>query len=363
MVKMSSRFTGRQSVSRSCKARRLIELAEEDGKTKVRLLRVFEIMRRTDEKHPLNATQICEKLEMEYGIKSERKAIGRDLKCINAAGYEIVKCANHNDGAYMVDQLYEDYELKILADAVGSAHFLTESDTVQLLAKIRNMATDEGKSVIEDTVFFDKHLKSDDKHNKIKIDALIRAIREKKKIKFKYFEIVENIRMIHRRHDHVYCVSPYFLALYDNEYYLICNSMSSNKALHFRIEMIDELEILDEPARPIKEIESFYDEDKRMRMTPAEYLRKAVDMWSGKTENVVLECVYDAYKDIRNTFGRDVRAYSFTKDTFRVKVPVIDNQGFYHWLAGKGTNIKIILPVKVKNAFQEYISKIAAMYQ
>lgn len=338
-------------------------MTEEDGKTKVRLLRVFEIMRRTDEKHPLNATQICDRLEAEYGIKSERKAIGRDLKCLNAAGYEIVKCTNHNEGAYMVDQLFEDYELKILADAVCCAHYLTESDTEHLLSKIKNMATDEGKNVIEDTVFFDKNLKSDDKHNKIKIDTLIRAIREKKKIKFKYFEIVENIRKIHRRQEHEYRVSPYFLALFNNEYYLICNSMSSNKALHFRIEMIDELEIIDEPIRPIKEIVSFYDEDKHQRMTSTEYLRKAVEMWSGKTEKVVLECKYDAYRDIQNTFGRDVRTYKYTKDTFQVKVPVIDNQGFYHWLAGKGKNIRIILPVKVKAAFQEYINDIVAMYQ
>lgn len=333
----------------------------EEGIMKVRLLRILEIMRKTDEKHPLNATQICEELKRRFNIVAERKAVGRDLKCLDAAGYTIVKCDNHNAGAYMIDQLFEDYELKIIADAICSAHFMTEQDTEQLLKKIKNMATDEGESIIEDTAFFDKLLKSEDKQNKNKIDTLIRAIREKKKIKFKYFEYGENAKKAHKRKGHEYHLSPYFLALHDNEYFLIANSASNDGASHFRLEMIDELEITEETARPIREIVDFYDENKN-RLSVEEYLRKTLDMWSGKPENIVLECKYDAYNDIMNTFGRNVRAYSFKKDTCRVKIQAVNNPGFYHWLAGKGTDIKVVMPLSVKRGFCDYIREISDSY-
>ena len=333
----------------------------EEGKMKVRMLRVLEIMRKSDEKHPLNATQIAEELKQRFSIDAERKAIGRDLKCLDAAGYTIVKCVNHNDGAYMIDQLFEDYELKILADAVCSAHFLTENDTEHILRKIRNMATDEGESLIADTAFFDKLLKSEDKQNKNKIDILIRAIREKKKIKFKYFEIGENIKKKYKREGHEYNLSPYYLVLHDNEYFLIANSASNNGASHFRIEMIDELEMTDEEARPLREIEDFYNENKG-RISVEEYMRKAVGMWSGKQRNIVLECKNDAYHDIINTFGREVRPYNCQKDTFRIKVQAVNNPGFYRWLASKGDRIKIILPVEVKEGFIAYIRAISDMY-
>ena len=336
-------------------------MIDDAGKNKVRMLKVYEIMCRTDEKHPMNNTQICEELKRRFDIDADRKAVGRDLKCISAAGYEIMRCDNHNDGTYMVDQPYEDYELKILADAVCSARFLTEKDTEDLLNKIKNTATYEGEEIITNTAFFDKNLKSDDKQNKNKIDKLIRAIRAGKKINFKYYEIGGDMRRHYKRNGHVYNVSPYFLALFNNEYFLIANSQSTNKAIHFRIEMIDELAITDEPARKIKEIESFFDEEGQC-IKPEEYLKNALDMWSGKQTRVTLECKYDVTKDIQNTFGKNVKPFDRSKATFKVRVPVIDNQGFYHWLAGKGTSVKIIAPEKVRTAYCGYLKEIADIY-
>ena len=52
-------------------------MAEEDNKK--RLLYILDMMKKTDENHPLNSTQIIEKLA-EKGIKAERKAVSRDVK-------------------------------------------------------------------------------------------------------------------------------------------------------------------------------------------------------------------------------------------------------------------------------------------
>lgn len=95
--------------------------------TKLKLLRILEIIRETDEQSPLTAVQIGEKLRA-YGIDAERKSICRDIGTLVEAGYDIVRCGDNKLGYYMASRTFEDWELKILIDAVNSAKFLTESD-------------------------------------------------------------------------------------------------------------------------------------------------------------------------------------------------------------------------------------------
>lgn len=68
---------------------------------KYRLLRVFEYMLQTDEEHPLNVTQIQNKLAEDGFCDKlpDRKSILRDLACINDCGYELESCANHNEAS------------------------------------------------------------------------------------------------------------------------------------------------------------------------------------------------------------------------------------------------------------------------
>ena len=80
-------------------------MAEQNAKylNKCRLLRVFEYMQNTDEQHPLNITQIIAKL-LEDGVcdrEPDRKSIMRDLQTIEACGYKLEACENHNDGKYL----------------------------------------------------------------------------------------------------------------------------------------------------------------------------------------------------------------------------------------------------------------------
>ena len=92
-------------------------------KNKLKILYILEMMRKTDENHPLNSSQIAAKLKRQ-GMEVERKSIGRVLDSLEEAGYSIIKCENHNLGWYMVDQEFENYEIKMLADAVATAKFL-----------------------------------------------------------------------------------------------------------------------------------------------------------------------------------------------------------------------------------------------
>ena len=324
--------------------------------SKLKLLYILDIMKKTDEFHPLNSTQIEAKLQA-YGINAERKSIGRDLQCLEDAGYSLIKCSDHNKGWYMTDQTFEDYELKILCDAVGAAPFLTEKDTRELVKKVRSLATTEGENLIAAATYADSTIKSDDTGNKIKIDLITRAIKAKKKISFQYMEMGPGNQMRLKRDGHRYCLSPYYLVLHEHEYFLIGNSQSNDGLTHFKLEKLVNMEMTEEDARNPEDLpEHGRDFDL------GSYLRSSPNMWGGEKQRVKLRGHNYIRDELRTHFGKHLILSDDGPDHFQVNVDVADNTGLYQWLAENGTNIQVLSPDSVKQHYLNYLRDIFTLY-
>ena len=328
--------------------------------TKKKLLLILDWMKKTDESHPLNATQIVTKLESE-GIKAERKSISRDIACLKECGYDILPHANHNLGWYMVGQEFEDHEIKMLVDAVASAKFLTVEDSRSLIRKIKNHATKEGERLIDATLVMDPELKLDDKKFNLKFDTIMRAISNHKQLRFQYQEFTSGNRKVLKRNGHVYQVSPYFIALSGEEYFLICNPCTHDHVTHFRIEMITGLDVYDEPARPMHEIEELKEIGKGR--TIADYLRESVNMWDGETTRVTLRAGNSLRHDVIRKFGRNIMIRDEGKEEFVAHVMAANSEGFYYWLASYGPYITIEAPEDMRAGYIDYLKKSLARYQ
>jgi len=324
--------------------------------SKLKLLYILDIMKKTDEFHPINSTQIAAKLAA-YGIQAERKSIGRDIACLEDAGYSIIKCSDHNKGWYMTDQIFEDFELKILCDAVGAATFLTDKDTRDLVKKVRGLATAEGEKLISAATYLDTAIKTDDKRNKIKLDTLTRAIKAARKITFQYYESVAGNKRRLRRDGHVYCVSPYYLVLYENQYFLICNSDTNDGLTHFRLEMLTNVEMTDLPARNPETIPLH-----GTNFDLGDYLRSSQNMWGGEKVTVKLRCDNYIREVIRMRFGKYVMMMDDGDGHFIVNVEVADNTGLYQWLAEQGTRLEVLAPSAVREHYADYLQGILKYY-
>lgn len=325
--------------------------------SKLKLLYILDIMKKTDEFHPINSTQISARLEA-YGIHAERKSITRDLACLEDAGYSIIKCSDHNKGWYMTDQTFEDYELKILCDAVGSAPFLTDKDTRDLIGKVRGLATTEGENLITVATYVDPAIKTDDKRNKLKIDTVIRAIKAKKKITFQYYEIGPGGERRLRRDGHVYCLSPYYLVLYENQYFLIGNSDTHDGLTHFRLEMLTNVTVTNLPARNPDNIPVH-----GQNFDLGAYLRRSVNMWAGEKVQVKLRCDNYIRDVIRMRFGKHVIMLDDGPDHFVVTVEAADNTGLYQWLARQGTRLTVVGPDSVRSNYIRYLQSVLEQYR
>ena len=84
--------------------------------TKIKTIKILEILNQTDQETPLTATQIQQKLK-QIGIEAERKSICRDINVLKDLGdYDILLSENNKKGYYMATRNFEDWELKILID-------------------------------------------------------------------------------------------------------------------------------------------------------------------------------------------------------------------------------------------------------
>lgn len=80
---------------------------------KEKLIRVLQLFQTTDEKTPMNAVQVSQKLEEEYGMENvHRTSIYDDVRLLQSCGYPIKQAENSHKGWYMEKYLLEDWEIK-----------------------------------------------------------------------------------------------------------------------------------------------------------------------------------------------------------------------------------------------------------
>ena len=253
-----------------------------EGKTKEKLLFILERLRKTDEQHPVNTNELIAYLA-EKGVTAERKSVARDVAALRDAGYSIILCDEYKRGYYMTDQLFEDYELKIIADAVSGAKFITYEDSSSIVDKLCELASPTGEEIIKNHTFIDEKIKSKNKKVRYNIDKVINAIKNGKRITFQYFEFAADGKMQLKRDGHIYEISPYYLCWDNDSYFLIGNSKSHDHLIHFHVEMMTNVEVTKIPIRPESEIEEL-----RGSFSIGEYLRRSVNMYGGESIKITL---------------------------------------------------------------------------
>ena len=329
-----------------------------EGRTKEKLLYILERLKKTDEQHPVNTNELIAYLA-EKGVTAERKSVARDISALREAGYSIILCDELKRGYYMTDQLFEDYELKIIADAVSGAKFITYDDSVSIVEKLCELASPTGEEIIKEHTFIDEKIKSKNKKVRFNIDRVITAIKTGKRITFQYFEFAPDGKMQLKRDGHVYEISPYYLCWDDDSYFLIGNSKSHDHLIHFHVEMMTNVEITKTPIRPRNEIEEL-----RGNFSIGEYLRKSVNMYGGESIRLVLECSDKIAKDVRTEFGEEIRTFKVGENSFRTDVNAAEGEGLIRWIMQfSPEDLKVISPENIKEAIKERAKDLYKLYE
>lgn len=329
-----------------------------EGRTKEKLLYILERLKKTDEQHPVNTSDLIEYLSKK-GVSAERKSVARDIAALREAGYSVILCDELRKGYYMTDQLFEDYELKIIADAISGAKFITYDDSKGLIEKLCELSSPTGEEIIREETFIDEKIKSQNKKVRFNIDKVMTAIKTKKRITFQYFEFASDGKMKLKREGHTYEISPYYLCWADDGYFLIGNSKSHNHLTHFHIDMMTNVEIIKTPIRPREEIEEL-----KGSFSIGEYLRRSVNMYGGESIELTLECSGKVAKAVRMEFGENIRTIPIGDEKFRTDIKAAEGEGLIRWIMQfSSEDMKVIAPQKIKDEIKARAAALAKLYE
>ena len=325
--------------------------------TKIRLLRVLSIVRETDEDHPITANQIVQQLHL-YGMEAERKAVLRDIAALQDYGYDVLLHEDNKLGYYLASREFEDWELKVIMDAVAGAGFLTSENSESLCKRIASLASKEGQAVLRTTTPVFSNVKNGDPTTKNAIDQLLMAIRKKKKVGFRYAFTGNDLEK-HLRYDGAeYQISPYALIWRQDRYYLIGNFERYKTLSYYRLDRIRSLRLLDEPIVPMEELLG-PNADIQMK----EYINRNLNNYGGKQTRIRLRVDADMTDLLVDTFGSDFRIEKVVENTMIVSATVSDGWGLNAWLLQHGDCVQILEPESTRREIIDLLTEIQKKYQ
>lgn len=302
----------------------------------------------TDEDHPLTRSQIEQMLE-EMGISERRKAFSGDVEALKSYGMDIQSTTGRNAGYKLVSREFELAELKLLADAVSSARFLTSSKAAALLKKLAGLCSENEAKQLRRSVYVTDRSSGSSSHLLYSVDRIQQAISEegeKHKIRFRYFEYDVNKKKKYRVPDRV--CTPYALVWDNTYYYLVAWNDHRGCYSNYRVDRMENVEITTEKARPI-------DRDFDL----SEYVRAHISMFSGEEIEVRLHCRSGLVNAVLDRFGMGVRMIP-DKDGegFVAYVNVVASKPFFAWVFQFGGDAEIIAPENVRQEYLEMVENV-----
>lgn len=312
------------------------------------------LLEKTDENHGLTSSEILAELSL-YGITAERKSLYDDLQVLEKFGMDICKTKSSTVKYYVASRDFELPELKLLVDAIQSSKFITEKKSISLIHKLEGLASvHEGKE-LQRQVFIANRAKTMNERIYYSVDKIQNAIALNRKISFKYyrweldFSGMERIVKREKIKDGGYVASPWALCWDDENYYLIAYDTCADSIKHYRVDKMDDIEVLDDERDGGKTFEKF---------DLAGYSKGVFSMFGGEKTTVKLSVDNDCIGVIVDRFGRDIFVIKESDTTFSVSVDVMTSKQFYAWVFGLGGKVRILSPQNVVDEFKSQLENV-----
>lgn len=328
---------------------------------KAKLLYLARILnQQTDQEHPMTLTRMMELLQAQGIDVRDRKSLYDDLETLRVFGMDIEKQREGRSVGYFVAaREFELPELKLLVDAVQSSRFITRKKTDQLIRKVESLSSVHQGRQLQRQVFVTRRIKAMNESIYYTVDALHEAIDGGKQIRFHYFEWAlgrghERVEKRLRKNGDWYRVSPWWL-IWDNEnYYLVAYDQLSRDVRHYRVDKMQDLEIVDGP-REGKELLASFD--------PGAYAGSLFGMYHGQLETVKIRFENSLIGVVADRFGREVFLSPDGDDHFIVTAKVAVSPQFLSWVFSFGAQAQILSPEPIRQQFLQLLHETEANYQ
>ncbi len=351
-----SRRPGIRADSRSAVCREAIgdEAMARENSQKLKILYLLKILsEETDEEHPMGAPKLAERL-FSLGIRAERKSIYDDIEQLRLFGYDIIFVKSRTRGGYYLgSREFELPELKLLVDAVQSSKFITVKKSRELIGKLEQFASREQARQLQRQVYVAGRVKTEQENIYYNVDAIHRALQEQVQLSFLYMEWGLDGALHPKKNGELYQVSPWALLWSDENYYMIGFDGRTEMIKHYRVDKMQRIRML---SKSRQGAEAFADFNLPV------YANRTFGMYGGKVTAVTMQFSNSLAGVVMDRFGRETRMRPVDENHFKVRVTVAVSGQFFGWIAGLGSDVRLLEPPEVARAYRAHLEKILSDY-
>lgn len=320
---------------------------------KLALIRIWQILKEnSDYDHPMTQEDIATKLENEYGIVIERKAISRNISLLKESGVEI---ESRRAGSYLDRRDFEDSELHMLIDGVLSSKHITARHSKDLIDRICSLSNKYFRSSVKHIHSVNDWSKTDNQALFYNIELIDAAIEEGKQIHYDYnkYGIDKKLHKTSQQY-----VSPYLMILHNQRYYLMAYSEYWHNMVFHRLDRITNMTIIDRKATPIKNVPGYEN-----GINYKELSSTMPYMYSDQPEHIDFIADEGIIDQIVDWFGNDVRIMKSDEEG-KVRVSVkASPTAMEFWAMQYINHVEILSPEPLRIRMREVLNNGLKKYQ
>lgn len=313
---------------------------------KILPLRILQILKEhSDEKHPLNSTQIISRLEKDYGLKATRNTIRSNLSVLTDAGYEISTFEDNGKGIYIEEGDLIHEQLRWLVDSVLNCRYLPENRAQELITTLKKMG---GPSFCSSMDYADA-LKQWPRHNNqefsLSLELLEEAIENGCRVSFNYNRM-DCDGKLHQLGD-THLVLPICIFPVNYQYYMVGHDFGADMLLHYR---------LDRMTKP-KIIKPSVDEDKKLKpknFNAVQYARQHPHMYGGTPEPITMKMPRRLAGAVVDTFGPAALMRPLDEEFMQVRVTAAP-EGMRFFALQYGPSCEVLSPQGLRDTIKQDI--------
>ena len=268
-------------------------------------------------------------------------------------GMDILYSKEKPAGYYLGSRKFELPELKLMVDAVQASKFITVKKSRDLIKKLESMTSAEEAKQLQRQVHIANRTKTVNESIYYNVDKIHDAILGNKKISFTYYKWNIDKELVPRNDGKPFEVSPWALTWDDENYYMIGFNEYSGIVKHYRVDKMQKITVLNS-ARVGEDMFKDFD--------MAIFAKNTFGMYGGKPESVTMEFDNRLIGVVLDRFGTDVIIQKISDTHFRVRHDVTVSGQFYGWIAGIGSDAKIVHPQHVIDGFKDHMDGIMKNY-
>lgn len=319
---------------------------------KLKMFYLLQMLReKTDSEHTLTMNQIITGLHY-YDVKAERKSVYDDIENLRWLGYDIRCKKGKAYGYYLKEREISLDILKTIANSVASSKYLTQEKVDEIIDSLGSLISVYEAQELKRFILVQGRRGDSGEQVFRNIDAIEKAIAEGRQISFRYFDMQADKTKRYQDKGEKKVVSPYGITWSNEQFYLIGYYEAYENIVHFRIDKIEFIDILEIKMQPKGE---YFNLEQHVR-------RVFLHQGGAQPDWVKLKFHKSLIEPVLDRFGEQCNIES-QGDFFVFRANLVVDPNFLGWLFQFGNMVEILSPISLINQLKAKAKELLNRYE